>query len=90
MPIILDDFSNSDPAVLERLQRITGQPVQFRQGNVADASLVRELISRDDVLAVVHFAGFKSVSESVSNPVAYYENSVGGLLGLLKAGAWGP
>jgi UDP-glucose 4-epimerase len=85
VPIILDDFSNSHPAVLERLQRITGQPVQFRQGNVADVSLVKELISREGVSAVVHFAGFKSVSESVLNPLAYYENNVGGLLGLLKA-----
>lgn len=84
VPIILDDFSNSNPAVIARLQSISGKPVQFRHGNVADSQLVREIIIQDHVTAVVHFAGFKSVSESVSKPLAYYENNVGGLLGLLR------
>jgi len=84
-PIILDDFSNSKPAVLERLQRITGQPVQCQQGSVADVALVRGLIERHSIKAVVHFAGFKAVGESVAQPLKYFENNLGGMMALLRA-----
>jgi UDP-glucose 4-epimerase len=84
-PVILDDFSNSKPAVLERLQRVTGQIVQCEQGSVADAELVRGLIHRHQIDAVIHFAGFKAVAESVAQPLKYFENNVGGMMALLRA-----
>ena len=84
-PVILDDFSNSKPAVLERLQRITGKPVQCQQGNVADIALVQELIHRYDIAAVIHFAGFKAVGDSVAQPLKYFENNLGGMTALLRA-----
>ncbi|MEI6760573.1 MAG: UDP-glucose 4-epimerase GalE [Betaproteobacteria bacterium] len=84
-PIILDDFSNSKPAVLERLQRITGQAVQCQQGSVADVALVQGLIQRQQAAAVIHFAGFKAVGESVAQPLKYFENNLGGMLTLLRA-----
>src|SRR5665647_822121 len=84
-PIILDDFSNSKPAVLQRLQRITGQPVQCQQGSVADVALVQDVIKRNQIAAVMHFAGFKAVGESVAQPLKYFENNLGGMMALLRA-----
>ncbi|APW41933.1 UDP-glucose 4-epimerase GalE [Rhodoferax saidenbachensis] len=84
-PVILDDFSNSDPAVLARLQRITGQPVPHHRGNVADAGLVQALLEQHKIQAVIHFAGFKAVGESVAQPLKYFENNLGGMVGLLQA-----
>jgi UDP-glucose 4-epimerase len=84
-PVILDDFSNSKPAVLERLQRITGQTVPSQQGSVADVELVQGLIQRYQIAAVIHFAGFKAVGESVAQPLKYFENNLGGMMALLRA-----
>jgi UDP-glucose 4-epimerase len=84
-PVILDDFSNSKPAVLERLQSITGLPVQCQRGSVADVAQVAGLIQRHQVAAVIHFAGFKAVGESVAQPLKYYANNVGGMVALLQA-----
>jgi len=84
-PVILDDFSNSDTAVLERLQRITGQSVLHQRGNVADAGLVQTLLEKHHIQAVIHFAGFKAVGESVAQPLKYFENNLGGMVGLLQA-----
>ena len=84
-PFILDDFSNSDPAILERLQQIIGAPTRCQRGSVADTGLVAELIKQQRIQAVMHFAGFKAVGESVEQPLKYYSNNLGGMLSLLKA-----
>jgi UDP-glucose 4-epimerase len=84
-PVIFDDFSNSNPKVLERLERISGKPVLWERGSVADTALVQDLIQRRDIQAVVHFAGFKAVGESVAQPLKYYDNNVGGMTRLLQA-----
>ena len=84
-PVILDDFSNSSPLVLERLQRLTGQAVVCQRGSVADAALVQALIAQHHVAAVVHFAGFKAVGESVQQPLKYFANNIGGTVSLLQA-----
>lgn len=84
-PVILDDFSNSNPKVLARLERISGKPVLCEHGNVADIPLVQSLIQRHGITAVIHFASFKAVGESVAQPLKYYENNVGGMTRLLQA-----
>jgi UDP-glucose 4-epimerase len=84
-PVILDNFSNSKPAVLDRLKRISGQAVQCQQGSVSDLTLVQDLIHRYKIAAVIHFAGFKAVGESVAQPLKYYDNNVGGMIALLLA-----
>jgi UDP-glucose 4-epimerase len=84
-PVILDDFSNSNPKVLERLECISGKPVLCERGSVADVSLVQALIERLGIQAVIHFAGFKAVGESVAQPLKYYDNNVGGMTRLLQA-----
>jgi UDP-glucose 4-epimerase len=84
-PFILDDFSNSSLLVLERLRRITGAAVPCEVGNVADVAWVQGLIRRLGIQAVIHFAGFKAVGESVADPLTYYDNNVGGMTRLLQA-----
>ena len=84
-PVILDDFSNSSPLVLERLERITGRPVLCERGSIADVPCVKALLERLQVQAVIHFAGFKAVGESVAQPLKYYDNNVAGTTHLLQA-----
>ena len=84
-PVILDNFSNSQPAVLERLQRITGQAVACERGDVLDTSWVQDVLRRHDIAGVVHLAGDKAVGESVAQPLKYYRNNIGGAVSLLEA-----
>jgi UDP-glucose 4-epimerase len=84
-PVILDDFSNSSPKVLDRLERIGGQVVMCEQGNVSDFALVKALIQRHAIDAVMHFAGFKAVGESVAQPLKYFDNNLVGMTRLLQA-----
>jgi len=75
----LDDFSNSSPEVLARLQRLSGRSPVFEQANVCDAVALNAVFQRHDIAATVHFAAFKAVGESTSMPLAYYANNLGGL-----------
>jgi UDP-glucose 4-epimerase len=84
-PVILDDFSNSHPAVLDRLEHLTGQRVICERGDVLQTGVVAELLRRYQCVAAVHFAGLKAVGESVQQPLRYYHVNVGGMLSLLQA-----
>jgi UDP-glucose 4-epimerase len=84
-PVILDNFSNSHPEVLRRLERITGKPVICEEGDVADRALVEALLRKHRVEGVVHFAADKAVGESVAMPLKYYRNNLGGAIGLMEA-----
>ena len=84
-PVILDDYSNSHPAVLARLEQLGGQPVLHARGDVADIDLVRGLLEQYQVRAVVHFAAFKAVGESVAQPFKYFDNNITGMLRLMQA-----
>ena len=81
----LDDFSNSSPEVLNRLQTLSGKAPDFVRGNVCDAATLDAVFARERVDAVVHFAAFKAVGESAAKPLAYYANNIGGLLALTQA-----
>ena len=83
--LILDNFSNSRRSVLERLARITGQPAPCVEGDVRDAALLARVMEAHPVSAVIHFAAFKAVGESVREPLRYYENNVAGTVTLLQA-----
>ena len=80
----IDDFSNSSPEVLNRLERLSGQRPAFERGDVGDATALEALFQRERIDAVVHFAAFKSVGESVAQPLAYYANNLGGLVTLAR------
>ncbi|MDQ3058657.1 MAG: UDP-glucose 4-epimerase GalE [Pseudomonadota bacterium] len=84
-PVILDNFSNSHPAVLERLQQITGQAVACERGDVLDTPWVEDVLRRHTIAGVMHFAGDKAVGESVAQPLKYYRNNIGGAVSLLEA-----
>ena len=76
----VDDFSNSSPEVLNRLQALSGQAPTFERASVCDAPAMAAVFNRHAIAAVVHFAAFKAVGESVSQPLAYYANNIGGLI----------
>jgi len=80
---ILDNLSNSKPAVLGRIAEIAGRQPQFLRGDIRDAALLREALAGCD--AVIHFAGLKAVGESVARPLAYYDNNVAGSIALFEA-----
>ncbi len=84
--LIVDDLSNSNLQVLEGLEKITGQSINFVQLDVKEAPPLNELIQAHPQLeGVIHFAAAKAVGESALNPLKYYQNNVGGLLNLLQS-----
>lgn len=82
---ILDDFSNSDSGVIDRLERLTGAPVDLVEGSVLDRALLDDLLARRAFDGAVHFAARKAVGESVAKPLAYFDTNITGLLTLLQA-----
>jgi UDP-glucose 4-epimerase len=83
--VILDNFSNSHPGVLERLAKILGKAVPCVEGDIRDTALVKKVLEDYKVDAVMHFAGLKAVAESVQRPMEYANNNVGGTISLLTA-----
>jgi len=82
---ILDNFSNSSPRAIDRIEAITGERPRVFEADVRDQQAVSDALSEADPEAVVHFAGLKAVGESVAQPLRYYENNVAGTLSLLRA-----
>jgi len=83
--LIFDDLSNSKPSVLERIDRISGRHAEFIEGDVRDRDALRDLFGRQQIDAVIHFAGLKSVGESVAQPLWYYDVNVHGSLVLFES-----
>jgi UDP-glucose 4-epimerase len=81
----LDNFVNSVPQVLPRIERIGGRRADFVRADVGDSAALDALFASRRIDAVVHFAALKAVGESVEKPLAYWRNNVGGLLTLLEA-----
>lgn len=84
-PIIIDNFSNSHPLVLDRIQEITGYKPKLYQGDVRDSRLLDTIFTDQSIDFVIHFAALKAVGESVEKPLEYYNNNLGGLMSLLDA-----
>lgn len=82
--VIVDNLSNSQLQVLDRIQTITGKSVIFYREDVLDKIAMRRIFSENDIHAVIHFAAYKAVGESVAQPLKYYENNVYGLVSLLE------
>ncbi len=82
--VVLDNLSNSSPKALERVAQITGKRVPFFEGDVLDRQLLALIFQTQAIDAVIHFAGLKSVGESVRKPLEYYQNNVTGSLVLLE------
>jgi UDP-glucose 4-epimerase len=84
-PVLLDNFSNSAFDVVDRLGEIAGRQVTAITGDVRDLGLVRSVLEAERIDAVIHFAASKAVAESVTDPLSYYANNVGGTLTVLEA-----
>lgn len=82
---VLDDYSNSSPNALARVETLTGRSVTLHRGDVRDAALLRRILSENDFDTVLHFAGLKAVGESVASPLDYYDVNVGGSVTLARA-----
>jgi UDP-glucose 4-epimerase len=83
-PILVDDFSKSDTTLLEGLEQILGTSPKFYQGDCNDLEFLRDVFENAGPFhCVLHFAAYKSVGESVVNPLIYYKNNIGSLVGLL-------
>lgn len=83
-PIILDNFCNSKPAVLARINKICGRQVPFYCGDIRVRSSLQKVFDENKIDGVIHFAGLKAVGESVRKPLEYYDNNVNGSRVLLE------
>jgi UDP-glucose 4-epimerase len=84
--VVVDDFSNSSPHALARVEQAAGRPVTaFYEGDLRDASVLEWVFTHHDIDAVIHFAAKKAVGESVEIPLEYYEINVSATTGLLRA-----
>ncbi len=82
--VIVDNFSNSSPVVLERLQQIVGAGIVCERGDIRNADFLTEVFQRHRVDAVIHFAALKAVGESCEQPLNYFENNISGTITLLQ------
>lgn len=83
--VILDNLSNSSQESLRRVESLVSKKIPFIEGDINDQKILSDVFSQYDIKAVIHFAGLKSVGESVKNPIDYYINNVSGSLLLLDA-----
>ena len=74
--VIADNFYNASPRVLDRLQTITGKPVTCYNVDICDEAALEEVFAKHEFDAVIHFAGYKAVGESVAKPLEYYHNNL--------------
>lgn len=84
-PVIGDNFANSSPKVLERLEQIAGQPVTCHEVDLTDVAATDALVADVKPDAVIHFAGYKAVGESVEKPLMYYTNNLDSTFAVLAA-----
>jgi UDP-glucose 4-epimerase len=82
--VILDNYSNSKPEVLNRIRELSGKDFPFYNVDVRDYSGLVRVFQENSIDEVIHFAGLKAVGESVQHPLAYYENNVSGTITLCK------
>ena len=81
--IILDNFSNSKPEVLDAIREITGKQFKFYEMDYLDREKLEKVFEENEIDAVLNFAGYKAVGESVQKPIEYYQNNISGALVLL-------
>lgn len=82
--VIVDNYSNSKPEVLNRIKTITGKDFTFYEADLLDKEALEEIFEKETIDSVIHFAGYKAVGESVAKPVEYYHNNITGTLILLE------
>ena len=83
--VLVDNYVNSSPKVVDRIEAITGHRVRAYRADVSDRAAMEEVVAEQEIDAVIHFAGLKAVGESVAKPLAYYRNNLDSTLTLLEA-----
>lgn len=82
--LIADNFSNSSPKAIERLEQITSKQIPYINVDIRDESGLEQVFRDHLIDAVIHFAGLKAVGESMLNPLTYFDNNIAGTVTLLK------
>ena len=82
--VVLDNLSNSSEESLNRVKKLTGKEVKFYKGDISDTSILDTIFQNENIKSCIHFAGLKSVGESVAKPLEYYQNNIAGTLTLLQ------
>lgn len=82
--VIIDNFSNSKSDVLDKIKLITNKDFKFYEGDVCNKDLLKKIFSENKIDAVIHFAGYKAVGESVKKPIMYYRNNIDSTLSLIE------
>ncbi len=83
--VIADDFSNAKPAVIDRLEELAGQSIPVHRVDLTDPAATEAVFAAETIDAVIHFAGFKAVGESVAQPLDYYRNNLDSTFCVLRA-----
>ena len=81
--VIIDNFSNSKPEVLDKIKQITGKDFKFYEMDYSNKEELNKVFTENKIDAVLNFAGYKAVGESVKKPIEYYMNNISGALVLL-------
>ncbi|MBO6263494.1 MAG: UDP-glucose 4-epimerase GalE [Clostridia bacterium] len=81
--VIVDNLYNSKKEAVRRVEKIVGRSIKFYVADICDKDAMREIFKENDFSAVINFAGYKAVGESVRKPLEYYENNIGGMIALL-------
>lgn len=82
--VVADNLYNSKKESLRRVEQITGKKLTFYESDMCDSDAVHEIFSKESIEAVIHFAGYKAVGESVAKPLAYYRNNLLSTIVLLE------
>ncbi len=83
--VIIDNLSNSKIDVIDKIEKITGVRPKFYLGDVCDKDILNKIFGENKIDAVIHFAGYKAVGESVEKPLMYYRNNIDSTLSLCEA-----
>lgn len=82
--VILDNYYNSSPKVLNRIQQITGKDIIMYKGDIRDKTVLKKIFTENKINTVIHFAGLKAVGESCAKPLMYFNNNVSGTVTLCE------
>ena len=82
--VIIDNFSNSKPEVLDKIKEISGKDFKFYEIDYLDKEKLEKVFEENKIEAVLNFAGYKAVGESIQKPLEYYHNNISGCLVLLE------
>lgn len=82
--IVIDNFYNSKPDVVDKIEKIANHKIKFYEGDVCDKEILVKIFEENSIGAVIHFAGYKAVGESVAKPMMYYRNNIMSTLSLCE------